>query len=466
MRHPESSTQTSVVGASLLLWGLGLWLRTPAHVAGTLGLRCLALALLAGWALRRRSLTPWIFWSMLAGVEYGLDLPHAALASRVFSDIFLRLIKCIVAPLIFGTLVTGIAGHTQAGQNSSVGRLGWKSLVYFEVLTTAALAIGLVAINLSRAGVGVALQQSGSGASSLAPASAEMGSWQAFLLRVFPDNIAKAVADGQILEVAVFALLFALALRNVPLARRLPMLALVESLTETMFAFTNLVMYFAPIGVGAALAYTVASAGMGVMAHLARLLATLYAALFTFGLLAMLPAALIARVPVRGFLRAVAEPATIAFATSTSEAALPRAMEAMEAFGVPRYVTSFVIPAGYSFNLAGSALYLALASVFVAQAAGVHMSLREQVSMLLVLMLTSKGVAGVPRAVLVVLLATAGAFHLPEAPIFLILGIDALMDMGRTVVNVTGNCLAAAVIARWEGVFRTEAPAPEVAELA
>ncbi len=235
------------------------------------------------------------------------------------------------------------------------------------------------------------------------------------------------------------------------------MLRLVESLTDTMFAFTNLVMYLAPLGVGAALAYTVASSGVGVLRSLGTLLLTLYAALAAFALLAMLPVALLARVPVRGFLRAVAEPATIAFATSTSEAALPRAMECMEAFGVPRYITGFVIPAGYSFNLAGSALYLAIASIFVAEAGGQHLSLRAQLGMLLVLMLTSKGVAGVPRAVLVVLLATAGTFHLPEGPIFLILGIDALLDMGRTVINVTGNCLAAAVIARWEGVFGTPA---------
>ncbi len=395
---------------------------------------------------------------MLAGVEFGLDLPQAAIASRVFSDIFLRLIKCIVAPLIFGTLVTGIAGH---GSKANVGRLGWKSLVYFEVLTTAALAIGLLAINISRAGVGVGAQASIASAPVAASGAADLGSWQAFLLRVFPDNIAKAVADGQILEVAVFALFFGLALNGVSEARRAPMLRLVESLTETMFAFTNLVMYLAPLAVGAALAYTVATVGFGVMAHLGRLLLTLYAALAAFAVLVMLPVAVVARVPVRGFLRAVAEPATIAFATSTSEAALPRAMEAMEAFGVPRRITGFVIPAGYSFNLAGSALYLALASVFVAQAAGMHMDLRAQAGMLLVLMLTSKGVAGVPRAVLVVLLATASAFRLPEGPIFLILGIDALMDMGRTVVNVTGNCLAAAVIAKWEGVFGSELPAAE-----
>jgi proton glutamate symport protein len=450
-----------VVLAGLVVWAGGL---VVPHVPAAVGVRVVALGVWAGWAAGRRALTPWIFWSMLAGVEYGLDLPQAAIASRVFSDIFLRLIQCIVAPLIFGTLVTGVAGRS-AGDGSSrgggeVARLGWKSLIYFEVLTTVALGIGLVAIHLSRAGVGVAATAPSHGVA----AGGGIGTWQEFLLRVFPDNIARAVADGQILEVAVFALLFGLALRRLPGARGAPMLRVVESLTETMFAFTNLVMYFAPVGVGAALAYTVATAGVGVIGHLGTLLLTLYGALAAFVLLAMLPAALLAGVPVRGFLRAVAEPATIAFATSTSEAALPRAMEAMEAFGVPRRITGFVIPAGYSFNLAGSALYLAIASIFVAQAAGIHLTLRAQLGMLLVLMLTSKGVAGVPRAVLVVLLATAGAFHLPEGPIFLILGIDALMDMGRTVINVTGNCLAAVVIARWEGVFQTETPAVESVE--
>jgi proton glutamate symport protein len=387
---------------------------------------------------------------MFAGVEYGLDLPHAAIASRIASDIFLRLIQCIVAPLIFGTLVTGIAGR-QAGNEggSRVGSIALKAFVYFEVLTTIALAIGLVAIHISRAGVGVALVQH---AATTTPAATL--TWQSFLLHVFPANIAEAVASGNILAVAVFALIFGLALRRVAAPHREPMLRLVESLTQTMFAFTKLVMYVAPLGVGAALAYTVATSGLGVMESLGKLLLTLYAALAAFALLAMLPAALLARVPIPRFLRAVAEPATIAFATSTSEAALPRAMEAMEDFGVPRSVTGLVIPAGYSFNLAGSALYLSMAVVFIAQAAGMHLGWKQQAGMLLVLMLMSKGVAGVPRAVLVLLLATAGTFHLPEAPIFLILGIDALMDMGRTTINVVGNCLAAAVVARWEGTLR------------
>lgn len=448
------------IAAGLLLWAVGL---SPVHGA-TLHAACGAaratgLVLVALYTLRRRSLPLWIWLGMLAGVEYGRDLPHAALASRVFSDIFLRLIEVLVAPLIFGTLVTGIAAH---GNSRDVGRVGWKSLVYFEVLTTIALVIGLVAINISRAGAGVrgafAAQHTLASANST---GAGLGTWQTFLLHVFPENIGRAVTDNQILQVAVFALLFGLALARVPEPRRAPMLRLLESLTATMFAFTNLVMRYAPIGVGAALAYTVASSGMGVLASLGRLLLTLYAALAAFVLLAMLPVALLARVPLRAFLRAVAEPATIAFATSTSEAALPRAMEAMEALGVPRYITGFVIPAGYSFNLAGSALYLALAAMFVAQAAGLAIGWRGQLGMLLVLMLTSKGVAGVPRAVLVVLLAAAGTFHLPIGPIFLILGIDTLMDMGRTVVNVVGNCLAAAVIARWEGVLGQQLPAPE-----
>jgi proton glutamate symport protein len=286
-------------------------------------------------------------------------------------------------------------------------------------------------------------------------------SWQQLLLHVFPENLAKSIADDQILQVAVFALIFGLALGRLREEHKAPLLRVAESLTQTMFAFTNIVMYLAPIGVGAALAYTVAHSGLGVMANLAKLLVTLYVSLIAFALLAMLPAALLARVPLRGFLSAIAEPATIAFATSTSEAALPRAMEAMEAFGVPRKIVAFVIPTGYSFNLAGSALYLAIASIFVAQAAGMHLGWKQQLFMLGVLMLTSKGVAGVPRAVLVVLLATSSVFHLPEEPIFLILGIDALMDMGRTTVNVVGNCLASAVVAQWEGEFRKEPPAVE-----
>lgn len=370
---------------------------------------------------------------------------------RVLSDIFLRLIKVIVAPLIFGTLVTGIAGH---GNLRSVGRIGLKSLIFFEVVTTLALLIGVGAIDISRAGEGLTMPVT----SEIALAQqAQPMHWDDFLLHVFPENIAKSVAENQILQVAVFALLFGIALALLPEAKREPMLKFCESLSATMFSFTNLVMYFAPIGVGAAVAYTVGHMGIGVLLPLGKLLLTGYAALIVFLLAVLLPITIAARVPLARFLRAVAEPATIAFATSSSEAALPRAMEDMEAFGVPRRIVAFVVPAGYSFNMTGSSVYLALASIFVAQAAGMHMSWGQQLVMVFTLMLTSKGVAGVPRAVLVVLLATASMFHLPTEPIMVILGVDALMDMARTAVNVIGNCLACAVIARSEGELSSDA---------
>ena len=429
-----------------------------ARVAGE-GLRWLGIVGLGGYAARRGTLTPWIFVAMVAGAELGFDAPGFAVGLRVFSDIFLRLIKTIVAPLILATLITGIAGH---GDMKSVGRMGVKSLVYFEVLTTLALVIGLTAINISKAGVGLALPVA-------AGASAEIQKvaptrWDDFLLHVFPENIAKSVAEGQILQVAVFAVFFGIALASLSEAKRAPVLRLCESLSEVMFKFTNVVMYFAPIGVGAAMAFTVGHMGLGVLVNLGKLLLTLYLALAAYGVLVMLPVALLAGVPVKRFLVAVAEPATIAFATATSEAALPRAMEAMEALGVPRRIVAFVIPAGYSFNLDGSTLYLALASMFVAQAAGIHMSWGEQALMMGTLILTSKGVAGVPRATLVVLLATAATFRLPTEPIFVILGIDALMDMARTMTNVVGNCLASVVVARWEGQFGVEAVDPVVLE--
>ena len=433
-----------MLGAVLGVYGIG----------GSTILRIAGIALVAVWA--RRSLTAWIFVAMLAGVELGVDAPGLAVQSKVFSDIFLRLIRMIVAPLILGTLVTGIAGH---GSLRQVGRIGVKSLVYFEVVTTLALLIGVVAINLTKAGVGLAVSATPNvtATASTTPTPitksttiAEHG-WQAFLLNAFPENIAKSIADNQILQVAVFAVLLGIALSLLTEERRRPLLELAESVTAAMFAITNIVMYLAPLGVGGALAYTVGERGLVVLLPLAKLLGTLYGALAAFLLLVLLPVAMLFRVPLRGFIEAVAEPATIGFATSTSEAALPSAMEEMELFGVPRRIVSFVIPAGYSFNLAGSSVYLALASIFVAQAAGMRMSVGAQLAMVFTLMLTSKGVAGVPRATLVVLLATASTFGLPTEPIFLILGVDAFADMGRTTVNVIGNCLAAAVVARSEG---------------
>ena len=432
---------------------LPLLLTGHAWIAALRWTGLLAIALSGLW---RQSLTRWIFFAMLLGGEIGLDRPPFAEHLRVFSEIFLRLIKVIVAPLIFGTLVTGISGH---GNLRSVGRIGLKSLIYFEVVTTLALLLGVGAINLSRAGEGLAISQTVNMAplQNTAPLR-----WDDFLLHIFPENIAKSVAENQVLQVAVFAILFGIALARLPETKRTPMLRLAESLAATMFSLTNLVMYFAPVGVGAAMAYTVGHMGIGVLLPLGKLLLTGYCALIAFLLLVLLPIARLAQLPLRRFAQAVAEPATIAFATSTSEAALPRAMEAMEAFGVPRRIVAFVIPAGYSFNMDGSTLYLALASIFVAQAAGIHMGWSEQLLMVFTLMLTSKGLAGVPRSVIVVLLATAATFHLPTEPIFIILGIDALMDMARTAVNVIGNCLACAVIARWEGNLTENTAIPAV----
>jgi proton glutamate symport protein len=349
----------AIVVVGLWMYALGAVLGVYA-IGGSAVLRIAGVVLLALWA--RRSLTAWIFVAMLAGVELGVDAPGVAVQCKVFSDIFLRLIRMIVAPLILGTLVTGIAGH---GSLRQVGRIGVKSMVYFEIVTTLALLIGVVAINLTKAGVGLSMGP----ATHVAPAAlvangspppGEHG-WQSFLLNIFPENLAKSIADDQILQVAVFAVLMGIALSLLTNEKRRPLLELAESLTAAMFAITNVVMYVAPLGVGGALAYTVGQRGLVVLLPLAKLLGTLYGALAAFLLLVLLPAAMIFRVPLRRFIKAVAEPATIGFATSTSEAALPSAMEEMEIFGVPRRIVSFVIPAGYSFNLAGSSVYLALA---------------------------------------------------------------------------------------------------------
>jgi proton glutamate symport protein len=457
LRFLPSGFVLPLCAIALLLSGITAGVLLPQVPVTGLVLRWAGIVLLAAHAAGRRSVTPWIIAAMIAGAEIGFDAPAFAIHLRVFSDIFLRLIKTIVAPLILVTLITGIAGH---GDLKSVGRMGLRSFIYFEVVTTLALAIGLVAINLSHAGAGLTLPASPHEAVATPPAL----QWDDFLLHIFPENIAKSISEGQILQVAVFAVLFGIALATLPDSKRGPVLRLTESLSEVMFRFTNVVMYYAPIGVGAAMAFTVGHMGLGVMVNLGKLLLTFYAALVAFALLVLLPAALIFGVPIRRFLRAVAEPATIAFATSTSEAALPRAMECMEALGVPRRIVSFVIPAGYSFNLDGSTLYLAVASIFVAQAAGIHLSVGKQLAMMATLVLTSKGVAGVPRAVLVVLLATAATFGLPTEPIFVILGIDAIMDMARTMINVVGNCLASVIVAKWEGAFDTETPSAAVRE--
>jgi proton glutamate symport protein len=397
---------------------------------------------------RGLTLTQQIFVGLVLGIIAGAIVdrthPEYAIYFRPFSQIFLRLIKMIIAPLIFATLVAGIAG---AGHFKVVGRMGLRALIYFEIVTTLALVIGLVAVNIARPGVGVNLPM---GQQSEITAKAQ--TWDQILLHVVPESVFDAMARGDVLQIVVFSLFFGIALGMIGEKAR-PVLTWCESLAETMFKFTNIVMHYAPIGVGAAIAYTVGHGGLGVLYNLAWLVATLYCALAVLILGVFLPIALIVKVPIRKFIRAVKEPAIIAFSTTSSEAALPRAMEVLERLGVPRRIVSFVLPLGYSFNLDGTTLYLSLASVFVAQAAGVELTTGQQITMLLTLMLTSKGVAGVPRASLVILAGTLASYGLPLEGVTLILGVDELMDMARTMTNVIGNCLATVVIAKWEGEF-------------
>jgi len=396
--------------------------------------------------LRSRSLTVWILISIVVGGEFGFDFPEVAKNLQFLSDIFLRLIKTIIAPLIFATLVNGIAGHNDL---KLIGRLGWKSILYFEVVSTIALFIGLIAINISKAGEGLILPS----ISNIPETTAKLHSWSDFLLNMFPENIIKSIFEGNILQVVVFSIIFGIAVAKSGDRFRAPMLRFTGSLAEVMFKFTKIIMYYAPLAVFAAIAFTIGHLGLDVLSTLLKLLATLYLALLAFLLLVIFPMVIILKIPFKKYLLALSEPASIAFATANSESALPVALESMERFGVPREIVAFVIPAGYSFNLDGTSLYLSLASVFVAQVAGIHLSLGQQLAMCFVLILTSKGVAGVSRAALVVLLGTLSSFGLPATPVFLILGIDVLMDMARTTVNVIGNCTATVVMAKWEHSF-------------
>lgn len=381
---------------------------------------------------------------MAAGIALGALAPGAAVALAPVSNIFLRLIKSIIAPLIFGTLVHGIAG---AGSLKAMGRIGVKAILYFEAVTTVALVIGLGAVNLVRPGEGIRLERTAAEAALPQTAVTAAG----VLEHVFPASIVRAMADGEVLQIVVFAFLFGAAAVSVG-AKARPVVDFCGALSEVMFAYTRYVMYLAPFGVGAAIAVTVGSKGYSVLVGLGKLIATMYAAqaLFVVGVLGAVM--LVARIPVGRFCRAAREPFLIAFSTASSEAALPRALENMERFGAPKHIVAFVIPTGYSFNLDGSTLYLSLASIFVAQAAGIALSPGRQILMVLTLMLTSKGVAGVPRASLVILSGTLATFGLPLEGVAVLLGIDAVMDMARTSVNVLGNCLATAVVARWEGV--------------
>ena len=388
---------------------------------------------------------------MVVGVAVGYLFPAWSQNLKVLSNIFLRMIKCLLVPLVFGTLVVGVAGH---GDNmKAVGRLAFKSIVYFEIVTTFALVIGLFAVNLVKPGLGVSLPAPTTGNEQLAATKITFSS---VIEHIVPRSFFEAAATNDVLQVVFFALLFAVALTQVQGTPRETMLRFCESLTEVMFKFVNIVMKFAPFGIGAAMACTVGHSGLGVLLNLGKLILTLYGALVVFCLLVLWPAALLAKVPVRRFLGLISEPALLAFSTTSSEAAMPDAMKRMVELGVPKRIVSFVMPLGYSFNLDGSTLYLSIASVFVAQAAGVELSFSQQLLMMLTLMLTSKGMAGIPRASQVVLAGTLVTFGLPLEGILLIIGVDELMDMARTTVNLTGNCLATAVIASWEGELKTE----------
>ncbi len=442
--------------AGTLLW-LGGVAASLAHFSTPgAALRASAIAVFSAVAIRRPSLMRWTFVFIIGGIELGLDAPHLAAHVRLPVDLFLRLIRMIVAPLLLATITTGIAGHKEL---RSVGRVAFRALILFEVVTTLGLLIGAVAMRLSGAGWAVALP-SPLKTSSVAVEAGR--TWQQTVLNIFPENIAQAVAQNQILQVAVFSIFFGTALALLPEPKRAPLVSIFHSLADVMFQLTRIVMYLAPLAAGAAIAYAIGSMGLASLLPLVRLLITFYAALAAFSLLVLLPILLLFHIPLRAFLQAVGEPAAIGFATTSSEAALPLAMERMEDFGVPGWIVSFVIPTGYSFNMTGSSVYLSMAALFAAQAAGIHLTLGRQAAMLFTLMLASKGVAGVPRAVLVVLLATAGAIHIPTEPIILILGVDTLMDMGRTAINVVGNCMASAVVGQMEGAGSVPRPQPQI----
>lgn len=393
--------------------------------------------------MKKLNLTTWILVALVAGIAFGALLPGPAKECGILGTIFLRLIKSIIAPLLFATLVHGIAG---TGNVKTMGRIGGKAIIYFEIVTTIALFVGLGAANLIQPGVGVELQK---GASPGVAASNT--SLTGILEHTFPVSIIDSMAKGEVLQIVVFAFIFGAACASIGVKAR-PVVEFCESLAEVMFRYTNYVMMFAPFGVFGAMAATIGDKGLGVMVNLGKLVATLYATQAFFVVVVLGLVITVLRIPLVRFIRYAREPFLLAFSTASSESALPLALKNMEAFGVPKHIVSFVLPTGYSFNLDGSTLYLSMAAMFIAQAAGVHLPFGTQLVMMLTLMLTSKGVAGVPRASLVILAGTLATFNLPIEGIAVILGVDTLMDMARTSVNLLGNCLATVVVARWEGV--------------
>jgi proton glutamate symport protein len=412
--------------------------------------------------LRRISLSQWIIISMVVGVIVGWMFPEAARADHhgwaatdlnVLSNIFLRMIKSLIVPLIASTLIVGIAGH--GDDMKRIGKLALRSILYFEAVTTLALAVGLIAVNLVKPGAGIDLGSAS--AKEGADLASNHATFSGVIEHTVPTSFFDAAARNEVLQIVFYVIIFAVALSRVQGDGKRFLLSFCEAVSEVMFKFVNIVMYYAPIGIGAAIAVTISKSGLGVLRNLGMLVGTLYGALVVFAVCVLLPVAVLFKVPLRRFIQAVREPWLIAFTTASSEAALPLAMERMEQLGVPKRIVAFVLPTGYSFNLDGTTLYLALASVFAAQAAGIDMPLSTQLVMMLTLMLTSKGVAAVPRASLVVLSGAIAQFNLPLQAIAVILGVDALMDMARTSLNVVGNCLATVVMAKWEGDFGTRA---------
>jgi len=406
-----------------------------------------------------RSNTTQILAGLVLGILVGYLWPSsdangvhvAGFAEQVkpLADIFLRMIKMIIAPLLFSTLVVGIAG---TGDMKTMGRIGLKAIIYFEIATTIALFLGLGLVNIFKPGIGESSLLSGADTKvAAAMVQNQQHAWD-ILLHMFPTSVIDSMARGDILQVVIFSMFFGIAVAAIG-AKGQPVLDVMESTAQAMFKFTGYVMAFAPIGVFAAIAATVGSKGLGILWTLGKLVGLMYFGLVIFALIVLGVVSYLIRVPFLTFVKAIREPMLIAFTTASSEAALPKSLEIMERFGVPKSIVGFVLPTGYSFNLDGSTLYLSLCSVFVAQMAGVEMTIGQQLVMMLTLMLTSKGVAGVPRAALVVLAATLATFNLPLEGAAILLAIDQIMDMGRTAVNVMGNCIATAVVARWEGVF-------------
>ena len=401
--------------------------------------------------MKNSALTLWIIIALVAGIIVGVAAPDFAVRMHPLATIFLRMVKMIIAPLLFATLVVGIAGH---GDVKKIGRVGVKTIVYFEVVTTIALCIGLAVANLFNPGHGAThpaflphLDEISKVSSSLVHSS-----FGEFVSNLFPTSVIQSMAEGNLLQIVVFSIFFALAICTIGKKAK-PVMDILNSMCQIMFKFTEFVMLFAPIGIFGAISYTIGSNGVVVLKNYAKIIFSLYFALAIFVVIVLFIACKIVRISLRSLIQAIEEPALLAFTTASSEAALPKAMEIMEKFGVPKSIVGFVMPTGYTFNLDGSTLYLAIAVIFCAQIAGVPLSIEQQLIIMFALMVTSKGIAGVPRVALIVLAGTLTSFNIPIIGVAILLGIDQLLDMGRTTVNLIGNCVATVVIARWENEF-------------